>query len=108
MGIDGINKPGAGAPAGLGDIPAASGRAGESFRVGETSSSQPVTGSEDLARLSRGEISVDQYLDARVVQAVSHLAQKLSPAQLDYVRDTLREQLTTDPVLTELVRRTTA
>ena len=53
-----------------------------------------------------GELSLDQYLDGRVQEAVQHLVGKLSPEQLDFVRGTLREQLSSDPVLVELVQRT--
>jgi hypothetical protein len=108
MGIDGISKPGAGAPGGISNAPEAVGRVGDTFQVSEPASNKSVSGSEDLARLSRGEISLDQYLEARVEQAVAHLTQKLSPGELEYVRDVLREQLGSDPVLTELVRRSTA
>lgn len=59
-----------------------------------------------LDQLKRGEITVDQYLDLRVETAVSHLAKSVGPTELDFVRQTLREQLATDPVLIELVKRT--
>jgi hypothetical protein len=58
--------------------------------------------------LERGEISVDQYLDARVENAVAPLLSRLSPEQLEFVRAELRSSLTTDPVLVELVRKTTS
>jgi hypothetical protein len=57
--------------------------------------------------VQRGELSVDQYLDGRVNDATSHLVGKLSPDQLEFVKQSLREQLATDPVLVELVQRTT-
>jgi hypothetical protein len=52
-------------------------------------------------------MSVDQYLDTRVEQAVDHLRDKLSAEQLEFVKSSLREQLAADPVLAELVRRAT-
>jgi hypothetical protein len=65
------------------------------------------TGASDaLERVRSGELSLDQYLDGRVQEAVQHLVGKLSPEQLDFVRGTLREQLSSDPVLVELVQRT--
>ncbi|MBN1609570.1 MAG: hypothetical protein JW940_23260, partial [Polyangiaceae bacterium] len=60
---------------------------------------------EALERVRSGELSLDQYLDGRVQEAVQHLVGKLSPDQLDFVRETLREQLSSDPVLVELVGR---
>ncbi len=57
--------------------------------------------------MSRGEIGLDEYLDARVQEATQHLASKLSPDQIEFVKSTLRAQFETDPVLIELVRRAT-
>ncbi len=110
MGIDGIGKPpGAGAPpitSGVGPAaPAAP--AGEAFKVEKAGGAERVAGTDPLSRLERGEIDVNQYLDVRVAHAVEHLQGKLSAEQLDFVKKTLREQLTTDPVLIELVRRST-
>jgi hypothetical protein len=106
MGIDGIGKPGS--PLGPGAIggSAGAGAPKEKFEVGEASATSSVQ-SSDLAALDRGEITLDQYLDARVAQAVEHLNGKLSSEQLEFVKSTLREQLRTDPVLTDLVRQAT-
>jgi hypothetical protein len=79
---------------GAGDV----GRAGEAERTSATGA---------LERLGRGEISLDQYLDGRVAEAVEHLHGRVSPSQLDFVRAALRESLASDPVLVELVRRAT-
>ena len=109
MSIDGIGKrggiaPGASVP---GAAPAAS-----PFEV----SAPAAAGAPDAASrasdafeaLERGEIDVDQYLDARVESAVAPLLARLSPEQLEFVRAELRSSLTTDPVLVELVRKTTS
>jgi hypothetical protein len=103
MGIDGIGKPPGTPPAP--DLAGVSGPRGEAFRVGETASPEAPASSETLGRLERGEIDLDGYLDERVADAVLHLADKLAPQQLDFVKQTLREQLATDPVLVELVKR---
>ena len=106
MGIDGVGRPG---PGGLGGIGGPGGSAppdGKPFEVESPSSTEQVGGSDSLERLKSGEISVDQYLDARASDAVQHLVGQLPPDQVDFVRRTLREQLQTDPVLVELVRRT--
>jgi hypothetical protein len=107
MSIDGIGKRG-------GVVPGASvpgtGPAQGSFEVGaagEASASNAASGSDAFQALERGEISVEQYLDARVESAVAPLVSRLSPDQLEFVRGELRSALETDPVLVELVRKTT-
>src|SRR5687767_6162090 len=106
MGIDGIGKPpsppGVGGPSGV----ASGGASGGTFRVDQTGGAAPTT-SPELDRLGRGEISLNEYLDAQVGDATQHLQGKLSPEQLDFVKSTLRAQLETDPVLIELVQRAT-
>ena len=57
--------------------------------------------------MERGELTLEQYLDRRVEDAVRHLDGRVSHEQLDFVRETLREQLSNDPGLIELVRRAT-
>ena len=101
MGIDGIGKPPPIAPAA--GTAGATGASAD-FRVSPTGAAAPAG---DLARLERGEIGLDAYLDGRVGEATRHLEGKLSTEQLDFVRETLRGQLSSDPVLVELVRRTT-
>ena len=101
MSIDGIGKP---PPVPAPEGPAAAGESGGEFRLGETTA---VAKSGDLSRLERGEIGLDAYLDARVGEATQHLAGRLSPEQLDFVKQTLRSELESDPVLIELVQRAT-
>lgn len=64
-------------------------------------------GPTPLERLEKGEISFDQYLDGRVADAVRHLEGRASGAQIDFLRQALRESMAADPVLAELVRRAT-
>jgi hypothetical protein len=104
MGIDGIGKPPPIGPAGAAVGPAATAPATSEFEVGATAEVKP---SGQLARLERGEIGLDAYLDGKVSEATQHLAGKLPPEQLAFVRQTLRGELASDPVLVELVRRTT-
>ncbi len=109
MGIDGIGKPG-GLPPGAGGIGGPGGPGaikGESFHVDKAAGAERVEGTDPLGQLQRGDITLDQYLDTRVADAVQHLQGKLPPDQLDFVKQSLREQLSSDPVLIELVRRTT-
>ncbi len=109
MGIDGIGKPG-GLPPGAGGVggPTKTGAIkGESFRVDKAAGTEGVQATDPLGQLQRGDITLDQYLDSRVADAVQHLEGKLPPEHLDFVKQSLREQLGSDPVLIELVRRTT-
>jgi hypothetical protein len=109
MGIDGIGGPGGRGP--IGGPKPASGPQGENFGDAlEPSSADAATSvskSQSLEKLERGEISFAEYLDSRAEQAMSHLVERLSSEQLDFVRQSLREQLRTDPVLVELVKRAT-
>ena len=105
MSIDGIGKRGGIAPGATagGVVPAQT-----SFQVGATSApAVAASGSEAFQALERGELTVEQYLDARVESAVAPLVSKLSPEQLEFVRGELRSALETDPVLVELVRKST-
>lgn len=63
--------------------------------------------SEALRKLRNHEIGIEEYLDIRADGAVAHLTKLLTPSELRAVRDTIREQLTTDPVLIELIQRAT-
>jgi hypothetical protein len=114
MGIDGIGKPPGSNIPGTSPVSGTSPAHGaEPFKVERSDSTStapaaaPAKASEALGGLQRGEISLDQYLDTRVNEATSHLSGKLSPDQLEFVKQSLREQMATDPVLVELVQRTT-
>jgi len=111
MGIDGIGKPPGASIGGIGGVQVGEvARPTEAFTLDSgVSSAAPAPSriSAALSSLQRGELSLDQYLDGRVSDATSHLAGKISPDQLEFVKQSLREQLATDPVLIELVQRTT-
>jgi hypothetical protein len=109
MGIDGIGKPPGASIGSLGGVAGGEApRAAEPFAVDRATPAAPSERiSAALSSLQRGELSLDQYLDGRVSEATNHLAGKISPEQLDFVKQSLREQLATDPVLVELVQRTT-
>ncbi len=64
--------------------------------------------SEALGKLRRGEMSLQEYLDICVEQAVSHLVNNAHPDRLQFVRQLLRDLLISDPVLNEYVREATA
>jgi hypothetical protein len=109
MGIDGIGKPPGASIGSVGGVqPTDAPRGAEPFAVDRAASTSPSERiSAALSSLQRGELSLDQYLDGRVNEATNHLSGKISPEQLEFVKQSLREQLATDPVLVELVQRTT-
>jgi hypothetical protein len=110
MSIDRIGKGGGPPVSGIGQPGSASttevGSKGGEFKVQKTAPSQAVT-VDALDRLRAGEISVSQYLDIKVDQATSHLDKRLSAEQTSFIRNSLREQLATDPMLVELVQSAT-
>ena len=107
MSIDGVGKPGP-FPVGVGSPgPTTGAERGETFAVPGSVATEDAGAVDALGRVNRGELGIDEYLNLRVAEATSHLDGKLPQEQLEFVRLTLREQLNTDPVLVELVRRTT-
>lgn len=108
MSIDGIGKRGGIAPGTQAPEATPAGRAFEVAGSSAAAAAERAAGSSDaFAALERGEIGVEQYLDARVESAVAPLVSRLSPEQLEFVRSELRTALATDPVLLELVRKST-
>ena len=57
-----------------------------------------------IGQLQSGHLTKDQYLDIRADQAVRHLVGKIPDEKIGIIRETLREQLTTDPLLMAMVR----
>ncbi len=112
MGIDGIGKKGPPAPPPPGGAhgPARAPEAGRAFEVGKATApaSPPAPAPTEAARgaldrLRAGEIDADGYVDAKVHEATAHLA-ALPPARLDEIRAALRDRMTGDPALVELLR----
>lgn len=64
-------------------------------------------GSDALGRLQRGEMTLEEYLDFRADESVRGLRGRVSAERLALVRDEIREQLSDDPVLLEMVRQVT-
>ncbi|HMA91955.1 MAG TPA: hypothetical protein VKP30_04670 [Polyangiaceae bacterium] len=63
--------------------------------------------SESLRKLKRGEMSLDEYLDERVEIALAHIRGRVPADKLESIRVVLREKLQYDPVLVDMVHRTT-
>jgi hypothetical protein len=107
MGIDGIGKRGGTLPTAPGSGPTETRASFELSAPGAAPAAAAAGSSDAFAALERGELNVQQYLDARVEGAVAPLVSRLSPEQLEFVRAELRSALENDPVLVELVRKTT-
>jgi len=109
MSIDRIGK-GSGATPAAGIAPSSSSsevsKSGADFKVPKGDAAAPADRSP-LDRLRACEISLPQYLDIKVNEATSHLDERLSAEQLDFIRNSLREQLASDPMLVDLVNAST-
>lgn len=111
MAIDGIGKPpvtgtpGSVNPTGGAGAPSKTEFALESPPSTEGANRAGVVQSSLLAQVQSGQITRDQYLDFRVDEAVKHIAGQLPPEKLDVIRATLRDQLSTDPLLIAMARR---
>ncbi len=72
--------------------------------AGAASETAAIDPASPLARLRRGEIDVNGYVDLKVDEA-THGIEGLSRAELHDIRKVLRDQLSTDPGLQDLVRQ---
>ncbi|OJY25923.1 MAG: hypothetical protein BGO98_35605 [Myxococcales bacterium 68-20] len=72
----------------------------------QAGAAEAAQGSQALARLRAGEIDVDGYVDLKVDEATRGL-EGLSPAELEDIKKVLRDQMSTDPGLVDLVRTAT-
>lgn len=112
MGVDGIGK--VPPPSGGGVTPpeAATSPAAEidhpfSAHIAGAGAASPVQGLPSaLEQLKGGSIDLERYLDIKVQEATTTIA-GLAPAQVDRLRTALRERLSSDPALVDLVRKAT-
>jgi hypothetical protein len=65
----------------------------------------PTSG--QLQKLRRGEITLSEYIDICAEGAVEHLKGLVDPERLQFIQSTLREQMTTDPVLIQYLGQAT-
>ena len=65
-----------------------------------------TSGPSALERLRAGQIDMNGYLDLKVEQATAHL-HGLSAHELGAVKSLLRDQIASDPSLTDLVKQAT-
>lgn len=105
MSVDGIG--GGGRSIGPIDAPLGTNAAEGVTEAGQAAQAEGTSAASALERLGRGEIDLEHYLEGRVTEAVEHLQGRVPPSQIDFIRAALRESLSSDPVLLELVRRAT-
>ena len=112
MGIDRIGKGGAPQPAPETHGTEKKGPIEKAFSVEAPEAARPtaatgaVSAASPLGRLRAGEIDVNGYVDLKVDDATKGL-EGLSPAELSDVKAMLRDQMASDPGLTDLVRTAT-
>jgi len=63
--------------------------------------------SASAARFERGELTIDEYLETLVDEALAVVGGKLPADRVEWLRGMLRDQLLSDPVLRERVRQAT-
>ncbi len=63
--------------------------------------------SEMLCRLQRREITLAQYLDHCADEAAAHLKGLVDPERLQFIREMIRDQMTSDPVLIRYIQQAT-
>lgn len=108
MSVDGIGsggrppKAGEQAPVGSDPVEAPSG-----FGAEQAADAAPADPPSALDQVRSGALSVDQYVEMRVERAVAHLKPTLPNRELEFVRESLRHQMRSDPVLIELLQRAT-
>jgi hypothetical protein len=112
MGIDGIGSKGPPVPPPPGGAqgPARTPEASRTFEVSRSAGTAPPAAAAPveaargaLERLRAGEIDVNGYVDAKVQEATAHLG-VLPPARLEEIRAALRDRMSSDPALAELLR----
>lgn len=81
-------------------------RAEATKQPAQVGAAESASATSPLARLRAGEIDVNTYVDLRVDAATKGL-EGLLPAELDQIKKVLRDQMATDPALTDLVRMAT-
>jgi hypothetical protein len=63
--------------------------------------------SAELAQFRRGELSLEQYVEARVDVATQHLRGRVSKERLEMVREVVRKSLNADPIAQQFIRQLT-
>ena len=70
-----------------------------------TARQEGANASEPLRRLKSREITVDEYLDYQADAAIEHLRKVLRAEDLRSVREVVRAQISTDPVIADMIAK---
>ena len=114
MAVDGVGKPPiCGLPGSVSSVGSSEPPARSEFAIDVTNGASPSSAvgtveSDLLHRLEAGQVNQEQYLDIKAEQAVAHLVGHLPVEQVELIRATLRDQLSSDPLFQRLVRQVTA
>jgi hypothetical protein len=79
----------------------------ESFKAVAKHAVQKASAPSPIDQLKAGQIDMNRYLDLQVEQATTHLQGVVDPERLDFIRQSLRVQIESDPALLELVQAAT-
>jgi hypothetical protein len=63
---------------------------------------------ELVTKLRSGELDREGFYNALVERSLSHLRNRVTPECLEIVRERMREEVETNPVLVEMVRQAVA
>jgi hypothetical protein len=106
--VDRIGKGGAPPPGAGPTGPARPTETGKTFEVDKAGAVRPVdrVATPALDQLKAGKIDFNEYLEVKVQEATQHL-EGLTPVQLDTIRGMLKDRMSTDPELLDLVKQAT-
>jgi hypothetical protein len=109
MGIDRIGKKPPTPDIGHAESVEKKGAVGKTFEVEKTTPPRATTSADPtspLARFRAGEIDLEGYIEAKVEERTKHI-KGISADELEFIKASLRDQMTTDPSLVDLVRAVT-
>ena len=108
MSIDRIGKGSGAPPAGPTSPAQKSAEPGPAFEVSRAAKPEApaAVGPTSLEQLHAGKLDFEGYLSAKLHEATAHL-QGIPQVQLDKIRSMLREQLSSDPALADMVQQAT-
>ena len=72
---------------------------------GSTARDSARSGSDALQKLKRGDITLEEYLDARVERALVRLGRLVTEEERSVLREVAREHAMSDPVVHAYVQR---
>ena len=116
MGVDRIGQGGPPVSVPETGSPSQAAPTGAAFHVHSPASAAPAAGTAEVStpatsnaldRFRAGDVDLGGYVDLKVDEATSHLSASLPAGQLEAVRSALRERISSDPSLVELLEKAT-